>query len=85
MGELAPHFNARDVPGPRPPEYPGFERYNTAVHFDGSGAHFAMADPGAGSPLDFTNGDVITLEAWVQVAAGWRVAAAQAAALRQRP
>jgi hypothetical protein len=57
----------RDVPGPRPPEYPGFERYNTAVHFDGSGAHFALADPGAGSPLDFTNGDVITLEAWVQV------------------
>jgi mono/diheme cytochrome c family protein len=57
----------RDVPGPRPPEYPGFENYNTAVRFDGSGAHFALADTGAASPLDFTNGDAITLEAWVQV------------------
>ena len=35
--------------------------------FDGSGAHFALVDPGIGSPLDFANGDAITLEAWVQV------------------
>lgn len=57
----------RDVPGPRPPEYPGFERDNTAVRFDGSGGHFALADTGAASPFDFANGDAITLEAWVQV------------------
>ena len=56
----------RDVPGPRPPEFPGFENYNTAVRFDGTGGHFALTDPGVGSPFDFTNGDAITLEAWVQ-------------------
>ncbi|MDO8541365.1 MAG: DUF1553 domain-containing protein [Opitutaceae bacterium] len=56
----------RDVPGPRPPEYPGFEHNNLAVRFDGSGAHHALADSGPDSPLDFTNGDAITLEAWVQ-------------------
>lgn len=57
----------RDVPGPRPPMYPDFERTNTAVRFDGAGAHLALADPGAASAFDFTNGDAITLEAWVQV------------------
>ena len=55
----------RDVPGPRPPEFPGFERSNTAVRFDGSGGHYALADSGANSAWDFTNGDAITLEAWV--------------------
>src|SRR5687768_8888966 len=55
----------RDVPGPRPPEYPGFERNNTAVRFDGSGGHYALADTGARSQFDFTNGDAIPLEAWV--------------------
>ncbi len=58
----------RDVPGPRPPMYPDFERNNTALHLDGAGAHLALADPGAMSVFDFTNGDAITLEAWVQVA-----------------
>jgi cytochrome c553 len=57
----------RDVPGPRTPEYPGFDRGNTAIRLDGSGAHLALADPGPHSPYDFTNGDAITLEAWVQV------------------
>ncbi len=58
----------RDVPGPRPPTYPDFERNNTALHLEGAGAHLALADPGAMSVFDFTNGDAITLEAWVQVA-----------------
>jgi mono/diheme cytochrome c family protein len=57
----------RDVPGPRPPEFPDFERTNTAAHLDGNGARFVLADPGAGSAYDFTNGDAITLEAWVKV------------------
>ncbi len=57
----------REVPGPRPPEFPEFEANNTAVHFDGKGAHFSLTDSGAGSPLDFTTGDAITLEAWVKV------------------
>ncbi|MEW4453539.1 DUF1553 domain-containing protein [Bremerella sp. JC817] len=55
----------RDVPGPRPPVYPDFDNGNTAVKFDGRGAYFSYADPGALSPFDFTNGDQITIEAWV--------------------
>lgn len=58
----------RDLPGPRPPEFPDFDADNTAVKLDGSGAHFVFADPGDNSPFDFTNGDAITLEAWVNVA-----------------
>jgi mono/diheme cytochrome c family protein len=57
----------RDVPGPRPPEYPDFEPGNTAVRLDGSGARLVVDDSGTGSPFDFGNGDAITLEAWVQV------------------
>jgi cytochrome c553 len=58
----------RDVPGPRPPEFPDFDPNNTAVKFDGSGAHYSFADSGKNSPLDFDNGDAITLEAWVDMA-----------------
>lgn len=57
----------RDTPGPRPPAYPDFDAGNTAVTLDGHGAHLSYDDPGAQSPFDFTNGDSITLEAWVQV------------------
>lgn len=57
----------RDVPGPRPPEFPDFESTNLAVKFDGRGARYEFADSGAKSPLDFTSGDEITLEAWVKV------------------
>ncbi|MFO0949076.1 MAG: DUF1553 domain-containing protein [Planctomycetota bacterium] len=66
---LQPHGGIhRDVPGPRPPDYPDFEPNNTAVKLDGRGAYLSFEDPGAQSPLDFTTGDAITLEAWVQVA-----------------
>ena len=57
----------RDAPGPRPPQFPDFDSYNTALRLDGNGGHLALTDPGAGSVLDFSNGDAITLEAWVQV------------------
>ncbi|MFN3159256.1 MAG: DUF1553 domain-containing protein [Rubinisphaera brasiliensis] len=57
----------RDVPGPRPETYPDFTADNTAVKLDGKGARFTFADPGDDSPFDFTNGDAITLEAWVKV------------------
>ena len=57
----------RDIPGPRPPDFPDFEATNTAVQLDGKGAHFSFADSGEGSVVDFTNGDAITLEAWVNV------------------
>ncbi|MBU6174057.1 MAG: hypothetical protein KGQ60_09645, partial [Planctomycetes bacterium] len=56
----------RDVPGPRPPEYPDFEPSNTAVKLDGDGAYLEFDDPGNASEFDFSNGDSITLEAWVQ-------------------
>lgn len=55
----------RDVPGPRPPSYPDFDAGNTAVKFDGRGAYYSYDDPGHLSPFDFTNGDSITVEAWV--------------------
>jgi mono/diheme cytochrome c family protein len=58
----------RDQPGPRPPEFPDFDSGNTAVKLDGKGAHFRISDPGDNSPFDFTNGDAITLEAWVNLA-----------------
>ncbi len=57
----------RDVEGPRPPVYPDFSEHNTAVRLDGNGARLTLADPGPNSPFDFTNGDEITLEAWVNV------------------
>ncbi len=57
----------RDLPGPRPPEFPDHPQENMSVGFNGDGGHFVIADPGPGSPFDFTNGDAITLEAWVRV------------------
>jgi hypothetical protein len=66
--KLEAHGNVqRDVPGPRPPNHPGFESNNTAVRLDGEGAHLSFADPGLGSPLDAGNGDAVTLEAWVNL------------------
>ncbi len=50
--------------GPRAGEFPLFEPDNQAVEFAGGGL-IRIADPGANSPLDFANGDAITLEAWV--------------------
>lgn len=57
----------RDEPGPRPPEFPDMESTNTAARLQGGGAYFSFPDPGPNSFLDFTNGDAITLEAWVNV------------------
>ena len=65
---LQPHGSLhRDVPGPRPPEFPDFEPGNTAVKLDGRGAYLSFEDEGAASPFDFTNGEAIALEAWVRV------------------
>lgn len=53
--------------GPRPEMFPAFDAKNLAVEFlqDGA-AYLRVADPGADSPLDFDNGDSITIEAWVR-------------------
>lgn len=55
------------VEGPRPPFYPAFESTNNAIEFKGDGASLRLQDPGDNSPLDFQNGDAITMEAWVNV------------------
>jgi mono/diheme cytochrome c family protein len=57
----------RDIPGPRPPDYPDFEPNNTAIQFGGSGARLVVEDTGANSAFDFANGDAVTIEAWVRV------------------
>src|SRR2546430_12116516 len=50
----------------RPPRSTLFP-YTTLFRSTGDGAHLALADPGAASAFDFTNGDAITVEAWVFV------------------
>ncbi|TWU12109.1 Planctomycete cytochrome C [Symmachiella macrocystis] len=54
----------RDQAGPRPPEFPDMAANNTAVRID-RGGYFVVADTGPNSKFDFTNGDAITMEAWV--------------------
>ena len=46
-------------------QFPEFEPDSTAAGFSGKGEFIRVKDPGANSPLDFKNGDSITLEAWV--------------------
>jgi hypothetical protein len=65
---LVPHGNVhRDQPGPRPPEFPSLADSNTSVKLDGEGARFSFLDPHDHSDFDFTNGDTISLEAWVKL------------------
>lgn len=62
---LTPHGKVqRDQAGPRPPEFPDMAASNTAVQLDAS-AYLSIPDTGPESSFDFTNGDAITLEAWV--------------------
>ncbi|EDL59387.1 hypothetical protein PM8797T_29603 [Gimesia maris DSM 8797] len=66
---LSVHGNVtRDQAGPVPPEFPDFAKDNTAIRLDGKGAYIAVNDPGDKSIFDFTNGDAMTVEAWVKVA-----------------
>ncbi|MEQ9410198.1 MAG: DUF1553 domain-containing protein [Fuerstiella sp.] len=53
----------RNQAGPRPPEFPDFAPDNTAVRVDGG--YVVVPDPGPDSEFDFTSGDAITIEAWV--------------------
>ena len=50
--------------GPRPPEFPDMANGNTAVKMDAN-AYLSVPDTGSDSDYDFTNGDPITIEAWV--------------------
>lgn len=58
----------RDQAGPRPPEFPDMAANNTAVRVD-TGAYLSVPDEGSNSDFDFTNGDAITIEAWVNPSA----------------
>lgn len=51
--------------GPRPPRERGFVADNKAALFGSGRGFIRIADPGADSAFDFTSGDSITLEAWV--------------------
>ncbi len=54
--------------GPRPPGFPQFTPTNKAARFNGAGSKIVIPDEGAESRFDFTNGDAITIEAWVKTA-----------------
>ncbi|EMI15855.1 secreted protein containing DUF1549 [Rhodopirellula maiorica SM1] len=57
----------RDQAGPRPPVYPDFQSNNTAIRLGESGGYLSIDDTAEQSEFDFTNGDAITLEAWVKI------------------
>ncbi|GAA5509530.1 DUF1553 domain-containing protein [Novipirellula caenicola] len=57
----------RDQAGPRPPVYPDFQSNNTAIRLGDSGGYLSIDDPAQQSDFDFTNGDAITLEAWIKI------------------
>ncbi|MBC8352795.1 MAG: DUF1553 domain-containing protein [Planctomycetes bacterium] len=57
----------RDQAGPRPPEFPDFAKDNTAVRLDGKGTYLSVDGAETNRRFDFTNGDAITLEAWVKL------------------
>jgi hypothetical protein len=58
-----------DQPGPRGALFPAFEAGNTALRFNGDGGRLVVKDVAIGEarPLQFRNGDALTLEAWVNV------------------
>jgi len=51
--------------GPRPPRAHAFAADNTAALFGAGRGFIRVVDPGEHSHYDFTNGDSITLESWV--------------------
>lgn len=53
--------------GPRPSEFPLFKPDNQAANFKPGEGFLRVVDPGEKSILDFTAGDSITLEAWVNL------------------
>lgn len=63
--------NLKREAGPRPTEYPGFDKTNTAAFFPGSKPFLVVKDHGKGGKtnLRFGSGDSITLEAWVKIKA----------------
>ena len=54
-------------PGPRPPEFPDLSNKNLSVRLGGVGSRIVIKDPGENSYYDFTNGDEISITAWVRM------------------
>jgi hypothetical protein len=55
--------------GPTAPIHPGFSTdMNPALGIPNSTGYLVVDDPGDNSPLDFTSGDNITIEAWISPA-----------------
>ena len=57
----------RGQAGPRSPEYPLFTNENRALLLGQPAGWVVISDPGDQSPLDFDNGDSITIEAWINL------------------
>ncbi len=53
--------------GPRPSEFPLFTPDNQALEFTPGEGFLRVIDPGEKSIIDFTAGDAITIEAWVNL------------------
>ncbi|MFK7778994.1 MAG: LamG domain-containing protein, partial [Gimesia sp.] len=58
---------AEATAGPRPSEFPLFHPKNRAAEFKAGTGFLRVVDPGEKSVLDFTVGDSITLEAWINL------------------
>ena len=54
-------------PGPRPPEFPDLSKNNQSIRLGGNGSRIVIQDPGEDSHYDFTNGDEISITAWVKL------------------
>jgi hypothetical protein len=52
--------------GPTQPIYQGMPATNRALQIHKAGTYLKLSDPGEESPLDFQQGDSITIEAWVK-------------------
>lgn len=69
-GEAEPGVSkdAKFEPGPRPPAYPAFKAANTALGFAGKTSSITVREKDLPDEnLRFSNGEAITLEAWVKV------------------
>lgn len=62
-------FDGAGEPGPRPPAYPAFAPTNTAYTVAGPRAALTIRERDVKGNLRFTQGESITLEAWVRVGA----------------
>ena len=54
-------------PGPRPPEFPDLSKKNSSVRLGGVGSRIVINDPGENSYYDFSNGDEISITAWIKL------------------